>query len=63
MIRTSWFAFSLFACVASAQDLGIKRSVRPLQLPKATIDYLSPRQRICYFFERAADPLVVASGA
>lgn len=24
MIRTSWFAFSLFACVASAQDLGIK---------------------------------------
>lgn len=44
-----------------AKDLGIKRSVRPLQLPKATIDYLSPRQRICYFFERAVDPLVMAS--
>ena len=46
-----------------AKDLGIKRSVRPLQLPKATIDYLSPRQRICYFFERAVDPLVAASNA
>lgn len=46
-----------------AKDLGIKRSVRPLQLPKATIDYLSPRQRICYFFERSVDPLVVASNA
>jgi len=44
-------------------ELGIKRSVRPLQLPKATIDYLSPRQRICYFFERAADPLVAAADA
>lgn len=43
--------------------LGIKRSVRPLQLPKATIDYLSPRQRICYFFERAADPLLAAASA
>jgi HD-GYP domain-containing protein (c-di-GMP phosphodiesterase class II) len=46
-----------------AKDLGIKRSVRPLQLPKATIDYLSPRQRICYFFERSVDPLVAASNA
>jgi hypothetical protein len=24
-------------------------------LPKAAVDYLSPRQRICYFFERAVD--------
>ena len=54
---------ALIVDLEQAQDLGIKRSVRPLQLPKATIDYLSPRQRICYFFERAADPLVVASGA
>ena len=44
-------------------ELGIKRSVRPLQLPRATIDYLSPRQRICYYFERAADPLVAAAVA
>lgn len=36
-----------------AGDLGIRRSLKPLQLPKAAFDYLSPRQRICYFFERA----------
>lgn len=36
-----------------APELGIRRSLKPLQLPKAAFDYLSPRQRICYFFERA----------
>lgn len=36
-----------------AGELGIRRSLKPLQLPKAAYDYLSPRQRICYFFERA----------
>jgi putative nucleotidyltransferase with HDIG domain len=34
-------------------ELGIRRSLKPLQLPKAAFDFLSPRQRICYFFERA----------
>lgn len=34
-------------------ELGIRRSLKPLQLPKAAFDYLSPRLRICYFFERA----------
>ncbi len=37
--------------------LDIRRSVKPLQLPKAAFDYLSPRQRICYFFERARGTL------
>ncbi|WP_295850386.1 HD-GYP domain-containing protein [uncultured Xylophilus sp.] len=34
-------------------DLGIRRSLRPAQLPKAALDYLSPRTRVCYYFERA----------
>ncbi len=34
-------------------ELGIRRSLRPAQLPREVLDYLSPRQRICYFFERA----------
>lgn len=34
-------------------DLGIRRSLKPIQLPRDALDYLSPRQRICYFFERA----------
>lgn len=36
-------------------ELGIRRSLKPAQLPRAVLDYLSPRQRICYFFERAVD--------
>jgi hypothetical protein len=35
-------------------ELNIRRSLKPLQLPKAAMDYLSPRQRICYFFERGS---------
>lgn len=34
-------------------ELGIRRSLKPSQLPRDALDYLSPRQRICYFFERA----------
>jgi putative nucleotidyltransferase with HDIG domain len=37
-------------------ELGIRRSLKPVSLPRAAMDYLSPRQRICYFFERAIDP-------
>jgi HD-GYP domain-containing protein (c-di-GMP phosphodiesterase class II) len=33
--------------------LGIRRSLKPAQLPRDALDYLMPRQRICYFFERA----------
>jgi hypothetical protein len=39
-----------------APTVGIRRSVKPASLPKAAMDYLSPRQRICYFFERAIEP-------
>lgn len=34
-------------------DLGVQRAVKPLQLPRAVFDYLSPRKRMCYFFERS----------
>lgn len=37
-------------------ELGIRRSLKPAQLPRDALDYLSPRQRICYFFERAVNP-------
>jgi putative nucleotidyltransferase with HDIG domain len=33
--------------------LGIRRSVKPLQLPLAALDYLAPRPRVAYFFEPA----------
>jgi putative nucleotidyltransferase with HDIG domain len=34
-------------------DLGIQRAIKPVQLPRAVFDYLSPRKRMCYFFERS----------
>ena len=38
----------------TAPDLGIRRSVKPAQLPLAVRDYLSPAQRVVYFFEPVA---------
>ena len=42
-------------------DIGIRRSLKPTQLPAAVRDYLSPRPRMVYFFEpvqvAAADAL------
>lgn len=43
-------------------ELGIRRSMRPSQLPREALEYLSPRKRICYFFERAVNPAVVEAG-
>jgi putative nucleotidyltransferase with HDIG domain len=37
-------------------EIGIQRAVKPLQLPRAVFDYLSPRKRMCYFFERSMAP-------
>lgn len=34
-------------------DLGIRRSLKPQQLPRSSLDYLSPRTRVAYFFEPA----------
>jgi hypothetical protein len=40
-----------------AVDIGIRRSVKPQQLPRAALEYLEPRQCITYFFEPAPEPL------
>jgi putative nucleotidyltransferase with HDIG domain len=36
--------------------LGIRRSLKPQQLPSETLSYLSPRQRIAYYFEPNHEP-------
>jgi HD-GYP domain-containing protein (c-di-GMP phosphodiesterase class II) len=46
---------ALILDLESTPELGIRRSLKPASLPKVAMDYLSPRQRICYFFERAVD--------
>ncbi|MBV8500947.1 MAG: DUF3391 domain-containing protein [Paucibacter sp.] len=40
-------------------DLGIRRSLKAQQLPRAALDYLSPRARVAYFFE-SAGPITVS---
>ena len=40
-------------------DLGIRRSLKAQQLPRASLDYLSPRARVAYFFE-SAGPVTVS---
>ena len=40
-------------------DLGIRRSLKAAQLPRASLDYLTPRTRVAYFFE-SAGPTTVA---
>jgi HD-GYP domain-containing protein (c-di-GMP phosphodiesterase class II) len=46
---------ALILDLETAPELGIKRSLKPAGLPRAALDYLSPRQHICYFFERAVE--------
>ena len=35
-------------------NLGVRRSIKPVQLSRQVLDYLSPRQHVSYFFERAS---------
>ena len=39
-------------------DLGIRRSLRPTQLPARVAEVLAPRQRVAYFFDVSATPTV-----
>ncbi|NRF66152.1 DUF3391 domain-containing protein [Aquincola sp. S2] len=44
---------ALLLNLEESTDLGIRRSLKPSQLPIAVQNYLSPRQRVVYFFEPA----------
>ena len=50
---------ALIVDLESTQGVGIRRSIRPSQLPVNSLDYLAPRPRIAYFFE----PLAAANDA
>jgi HD-GYP domain-containing protein (c-di-GMP phosphodiesterase class II) len=43
-------------------QLGIRRSVKPLALPREALDYLSPRPRMAYFFEPSRESVPEAAG-
>ena len=42
-------------------DLGIRRSLKPAQLPARVADVLAPRHRVAYFFDVAAPAALQAS--
>lgn len=46
---------ALILDLEQASATGIRRSLKPSALPREALDYLSPRQRMCYFFEHAVD--------
>lgn len=41
--------------LGAVSGLGIRRSLKPIALPARTLDYLSPRPRVSYFFEPTQD--------
>lgn len=46
---------ALLLDLEATDGIGIRRSVRPQQLPETTQIYLAPRPRVAYFFEPARD--------
>jgi HD-GYP domain-containing protein (c-di-GMP phosphodiesterase class II) len=55
---TQWPASrALHLDLEQAPELSIRRSLRPSQLPPSAADYLSPRQRVAYFFDAEPVPL------
>jgi HD-GYP domain-containing protein (c-di-GMP phosphodiesterase class II) len=38
-----------------AKDLGIRRSLSPVQLPAAALEYFAPKARVSYYFEPASN--------
>lgn len=53
---------ALIVDLGDQPGLGIRRGVKPEQLPLPTLHYLAPRQRVVYYFEPAypADPVRAA---
>ena len=54
---------ALIVDLEASPGLGIRRSIRPVQLPPAALAYLAPRPRVAYFFEpvtRASEEAVAA---
>ena len=42
---------ALIIDLETTQGVGIRRSIKPMQLPVASLEYLAPRPRVAYFFE------------
>ncbi|NUZ05879.1 DUF3391 domain-containing protein [Schlegelella sp. ID0723] len=49
--------------LAAKPGLGIRRSLKPSQLPAAALEFLAPPRRVAYFFEPAPPPPDLAQAA
>ena len=47
---------ALILDLEQSPNMGIRRSLKPVNLSRAAMDYLAPRQRICYFFDKTIEP-------
>ena len=56
-------AEALHLNLMTAPDLGIRRSLKPAQLPVDTLQYLAPRPRAAYFFEAVLAPVSIPEEA
>ena len=54
---------ALHVDLQAASGLGIRRAVKPLTLPPAALNYLSPRARTVYFFEPATEARALEAAA
>jgi HD-GYP domain-containing protein (c-di-GMP phosphodiesterase class II) len=54
---------ALIVDLEHAPNISIRRSLKPSSLPVAAMDYLAPRQRISYFFERVVEPVAPEAAA
>jgi putative nucleotidyltransferase with HDIG domain len=54
---------ALIVDLETVQGLGIRRSIKPAQLPVPSLEYLAPRPRVAYFFEtlEAADDVLATA--
>jgi putative nucleotidyltransferase with HDIG domain len=53
---------ALILDLETAAGLGIRRSIKPAQLPRPSLEYLAPRPRVAYFFEAVAlEPVELAA--
>ncbi len=46
---------ALILDLEQASGISIRRSIKPTALPDEALDFLAPRQRVCYFFEQSND--------
>ncbi|MCK6425820.1 MAG: DUF3391 domain-containing protein [Burkholderiaceae bacterium] len=54
---------ALLLHLTQESDLSVRRSLHPQHLPRAMLDYLSPRERVSYYFAHGLEPAAEPAAA